>query len=163
MNAIVLETESLVKRYGSLTAVNHLSLQVYAGEVFGFLGPNGAGKTTAINMLCGLLEPDGGRVLVNGKPIRNGSDEVRARVGVCPQAVVLWERLTCIEQLEFIGQMYGMHGGAARQRGSRLLEELDLSEKRDKTGKNAFGRDAAPAQYCHGAGARSGYRRFGRA
>jgi ABC-2 type transport system ATP-binding protein len=139
MSAIILETEALVKRYGSLTAVNQLTLQVYAGEVFGFLGPNGAGKTTSINMLCGLLQPDSGRVLVDGKPIRNGSADVRARVGVCPQSVVLWERLTCIEQLEFIGQMYGMQGRAARQRGERLLQELDLVEKRDQLAKTLSG------------------------
>ncbi len=113
-------------------AVNDLSLEVYEGEVFGFLGPNGAGKTTSINMMCGLLRPDAGRVLVHGAPIAGGSADVRARVGVCPQEVTIWGKLTCIEQLVFIGQMYGVAGRLARQRGEHLLEELDLAEKRNK-------------------------------
>ncbi|HNT26098.1 MAG TPA: ATP-binding cassette domain-containing protein [Anaerolineales bacterium] len=69
MPAIVLKIEGLTKRYGALTAVDDLTLEVYAGEVFGFLGPNGAGKTTSINMMCGLLKPDAGRVLVRGVPV----------------------------------------------------------------------------------------------
>lgn len=68
MPEIVLKAERLTKRYGSVVAVDDLSLDVYEGEVFGFLGPNGAGKTTSINMMCGLLRPDAGRVLVHGSP-----------------------------------------------------------------------------------------------
>jgi ABC-2 type transport system ATP-binding protein len=129
MTNVVLETEGLTKSYGSLVAVKDLTLQVVEGEVFGFLGPNGAGKTTSINMMCGLLRPDAGRVFVKGVPIREADDQVRSRVGVCPQDIVLWERLTCLEQLQFIGQMYGLGGRDARQRGLRLLEELDLVDK----------------------------------
>ena len=69
MTTTVLQTVKLTKRYGSLTAVKDLSLEVYEGEIFGFLGPNGAGKTTSINMMCGLLKPDAGQVLVRGKPV----------------------------------------------------------------------------------------------
>ena len=130
MPTAVLQTQGLTKRYGSLVAVKDLTLEVYEGETFGFLGPNGAGKTTSINMMCGLLKPDAGRVTVRGVPMAEASDEVRARVGVCPQDIVLWERLTCLEQLQFIGQMYGLSGREARRRGERLLEELDLVEKR---------------------------------
>jgi ABC-2 type transport system ATP-binding protein len=129
MTNVVLETEGLTKSYGSLVAVKDLTLQVVEGEVFGFLGPNGAGKTTSINMMCGLLRPDAGHVFVKGVPIREADDQVRSRVGVCPQDIVLWERLTCLEQLQFIGQMYGLGGREARQRGIRLLEELDLVDK----------------------------------
>ena len=130
MPAIVLQTEDLTKRYGDLTAVDDLSLQVYEGEVLGFLGPNGAGKTTSINMMCGLLKPDSGRVILHGKPIGERDRGMRTRIGMCPQDIVLWERLTCIEQLQFIGQMYGLSGKKARQRGESLLEEMDLVEKR---------------------------------
>jgi len=132
MASIVLQTEGLTKRYGSLVAVQDLSLQVSEGEVFGLLGPNGAGKTTSINMMCGLLKPDAGRVMVHGAPIAGGRADVRARVGVCPQDVVIWERLTCLEQLQFIGQMYGLAGREALARGKQLLDELDLAEKRDR-------------------------------
>jgi ABC-2 type transport system ATP-binding protein len=130
MSKVVLQTEGLTKRYGSLTAVKDLTLEVYEGEVFGFLGPNGAGKTTSINMMCGLLKPDAGQVTIRGVPITEANDEVRARVGVCPQDIVLWERLTCLEQLQFIGQMYGRTGREAHRRGEWLLEELDLADKR---------------------------------
>jgi ABC-2 type transport system ATP-binding protein len=130
MSDIVLQVEGLTKRYGALIAVSNLSLAVNEGEVFGLLGPNGAGKTTSINMMCGLLKPDAGRVSVQGVPITNGGAEVRARVGMCPQTVVVWERLTCIEQLQFVGEMYGLSGVSARRRGDRLLEQLDLIDKR---------------------------------
>jgi ABC-2 type transport system ATP-binding protein len=126
---IVLKTEGLTKRYGSLTAVEDLSLEVREGEIFGFLGPNGAGKTTSISMMCGLLKPDSGRVLVRGQPVHGGDPQVRARVGVCPQETVLWEKLTSLEQLEFIGEQYGVPRRTARQRGGKLLEALGLSTK----------------------------------
>ncbi len=128
----VLKTQGLTKHYGTLTAVKNLSLEVYEGEVFGFLGPNGAGKTTSIHMMCGLLKPDGGQVLVHGKPIAGGDGEVRRRVGMCPQNIVLWERLTCLEQLTFMAQMYGLEAETARRNSERLLAELELEEKRNQ-------------------------------
>ncbi|KAA3656310.1 MAG: ABC transporter ATP-binding protein [Chloroflexi bacterium] len=127
---VVLQTEGLTKRFGDLTAIQDLSLKIYEGEVFGFLGPNGAGKTTSINMICGLLKPDAGQVLVQGKPIHNGDNQIRTKVGVCPQDIVLWERLTCIEQLQFISQMYGVDKQLARQRSEQVLEDLGLTAKR---------------------------------
>jgi ABC-2 type transport system ATP-binding protein len=139
MPQVVLRTEGLTKHYGSLTAVKELTLEVYEGEVFGFLGPNGAGKTTSINMMCGLLKPDAGQVVIRGVPVTGGDPDLRARVGVCPQEIVLWERLTCLEQLQFVGQMYGLTGQEARQRSERLLEELDLVSKRDSQARTLSG------------------------
>ena len=139
MSEVVLRTVGLTKRFGDLVAVDGLTLAVRQGEVFGFLGPNGAGKTTSINMMCGLLVPDAGRVTVRGVPITEAGDDVRARVGVCPQEIVLWERLTCIEQLQFIGQMYGLSGRDARRSGERLLEELDLTAKRNSQARTLSG------------------------
>lgn len=129
MTTTVLQTEHLTKRFGQLTAVDDLSLEVHEGEVFGFLGPNGAGKTTSISMMCGLLKPDAGRVLVHGQLVHGGAPEVRARVGVCPQETVLWEKLTALEQLEFVGTLYGVPPRTASQRGGVLLEALGLSAK----------------------------------
>lgn len=129
-NEIILQTQHLTKRYGVLTAVDDLSLEIHTGEIFGFLGPNGAGKTTAINLMCGLLKPDAGQVWIHGKPIQEGGHEMRARVGVCPQNTILWDKLTCIEQLEFIGEMYGMSRRLARAHGIALLDILELVEKR---------------------------------
>ncbi len=135
----VLQTHSLTKRYGSLTAVDGLSLEIFEGEVFGLLGPNGAGKTTSINMMCGLLKPDSGQVTIHGKPITDGEPNARSRVGVCPQNIVLWNQLTCLEQMQFIGEMYGYKRKTARERGVQLLKELDLDEKRDKPARTLSG------------------------
>jgi ABC-2 type transport system ATP-binding protein len=129
MPTTVLQAEHLTRRYGALTAVDDLSLEVCEGEILGFLGPNGAGKTTSISMMCGLLRPDAGRVLIHGQRVHGGAAEVRARVGVCPQEAILWEKLTALEQLEFIGSLYGISPRNARQRGGALLESLGLSSK----------------------------------
>src|SRR5512142_2838659 len=112
----VLQAQTITKRYGDVTAVNDLSLEVREGEVFGLLGPNGAGKTTSINMICGLLKPDAGQVTIHGQIVTNGDASTRKRVGVCPQNIVLWGQLTCLEQMQFIGEMYGIHGKVARAR-----------------------------------------------
>ena len=139
MKDIVLNANSLTKRYGDILAVNDLSLEVYQEEVFGLLGPNGAGKTTSINMMCGLLKPDGGHVKIHGETITSGSADLRSRVGVCPQEIVLWKKLTCLEQLQFIGEMYGLKAVKARQRSMSLLEKLDLVEKAHKLARTLSG------------------------
>jgi len=136
---IVLQTENLTKRFGSLVAVKNLSLVVREGEILGFLGPNGAGKTTTINMICGLIKPDGGRVYIHGRPVTNGDTHLRERVGMCPQNSILWERLTCLEQLQFIGEMYGLPSGKARCRGEQLLVEMGLEDKQDKLARTLSG------------------------
>jgi len=139
MTKIVLEAKNLKKSYRNIEAVKDLSLSVEEGEVFGLLGPNGAGKTTTINMLCGLLKPDSGKVFLHGKAVRNGHDEVKALVGVCPQSIVLWEKLTCLEQLIFMGQMYDLPTEKARENAKRLLVELDLVEKSNKAASTLSG------------------------
>jgi len=139
MTDVVLQATGLTKRYGDLVAVNDLSLDVREGEVFGLLGPNGAGKTTSINMMCGLLRPDGGRVTIRGQPVASSTADIRARVGVCPQEIVLWKNLTCLEQLQFVGEMYGLKARQARQRAQHLLEELNLAEKGHKLAKTLSG------------------------
>ncbi len=139
MPGIVLETQHLVKRYGSLTAVKDLNLQVDEGEVFGLLGPNGAGKTTSINMICGLLEPDAGQVYLNGARVSSSDPRQLCQVGICPQEIIVWKQLTCLEQLVFIGEMYGMARAEAKQRGIRLLEDLDIANKRDQLARTLSG------------------------
>jgi ABC-2 type transport system ATP-binding protein len=137
--AVALKTEGLTKRFGSLTAVQGLALEVYAGEIFGFLGPNGAGKTTVIKMLCGLLKPDVGQVFIQGQAVTAGSAAVRQNVGLCPQELVIWGKLTCLEQLEFIGGLYGLPHRLARQRAGQLLEALGLAEKSHSLGSTLSG------------------------
>lgn len=137
MTDLAIQTFNLTKRYGSLIAVDTLSLQIRRGEVFGLLGPNGAGKTTAINMLCGLLRPDSGEIFLDGRPV-HGRDS-HLRVGVCPQNIVLWGTLTCMEQMEFIGEMYNIPRKTALKHGETLLEIMDLAEKRDKLARTLSG------------------------
>ena len=139
MPETVIQTHQLSKRYNGLTAVDDLSLEIHQGEVFGLLGPNGAGKTTSISMICGLLQPDAGEVLIQGQPVHGGDVEVRSRVGVCPQEVILWEKLTCLEQLEFVGEMYSVPRKIARQRGEELLETLGLTEKKSQLSSTLSG------------------------
>jgi len=97
--ASAIEVQNLTKNYGNLTAVDQLSLGIKKGEVFGFLGPNGAGKTTSIRMMVGLLKPTSGRVLIEGEEIEAISKGVKRKIGVCPQDIVVWDRLTCRENL----------------------------------------------------------------
>ena len=127
---IALEIRNLVRFYGDLKAVDDLSLSVRKGEVFGFLGPNGAGKTTSIRMMCGLLKPSSGEVFINGSKIRQRSPHVS--VGICPQHIVLWSKLTCYEQLVFIARMYDVPGSTARSRADALIQRIGLREKRNK-------------------------------
>lgn len=135
-----LEVRNLVKKFGALTAVDHLSLEVNKGEVFGFLGPNGAGKTTAIRMMCGLLRPNLGEVLINGLALRAGSDgESRAKVGICPQENILWNKLSCKEQLVFSARMYSVPRSEARSRADLLLELMGLHSKRNKLASTLSG------------------------
>jgi ABC-2 type transport system ATP-binding protein len=124
----ILTLDGLTKTFDGVRAVDDLHAEVLPGEVFGLLGPNGAGKTTTIRMICGELSPDSGRILLGGRPV-TASAEDRCRIGLCPQELVIWEKLTCTEQLEFTGQMYGMPRVTARVRAAELLDELGLTGK----------------------------------
>jgi ABC-2 type transport system ATP-binding protein len=128
---------NLRKTYNGLVAVDNLNLEIVTGEIFGLLGPNGAGKTTSIKMITGLLKPDSGKVIINGKEIDKNYN--RQNVGLCPQELVLWSNLTCHEQLVFIAEMYNVPGIVARKRADELLEKMGLSEKRNKLVKTLSG------------------------
>ncbi len=137
--AIALRASGLAKAFKDIKAVDGLSLEVFRGEIFGFLGPNGAGKTTTIKMLCGLLRPDAGSVEINGGTVRPGSAGARQTIGLSPQSIVIWEALTCREQLEFMGRMYGLSRTRARQKSRELLGVFGLQDKQDKLGKTLSG------------------------
>lgn len=124
----VLTLEALTKVFGDVLAVDDLSADVRPGEVFGLLGPNGAGKTTTIRMICGELAPDSGRVLLGGRPVTATADD-RARIGLCPQELVVWDKLTCSEQLQLAGELYGLPAPAARAHAAELLDDLGLTAK----------------------------------
>ena len=126
-----IEIEALVKRFGGFTAVDQLSLRVPRGLLFGFLGPNGAGKTTTLKMLTGLMQPSAGRALVAGHDVVADSLAVKARIGVVPESLGLYERLSPREHLELTGRLHGLDAGTIARRSERLLEHLGLSERAD--------------------------------
>ena len=135
---IAIKASNLVKKFGSFTAVDNLSIEVPDGEVFGFLGPNGAGKSTSINMICGLLKPSGGEVFILGKKISD-SKEIKSKVGLCTQENIFWPRLTCLEQMIFLGEMYDVPSKEARKKADELLEKMGLSDKRNKLAETLSG------------------------
>ena len=122
----------LTKRFGALTAVDHVSLWVREGEFFGFLGPNGAGKTTTIRMLCGLLRPTAGQIRIAGYDLDREPLEVKRRIGVLPEEVSLYERLSAREFLVFAARMHGLPLEEAERRTADLLDLLELAEAKDK-------------------------------
>ncbi len=122
----------LVKRFGSFTAVDHLSFEIAPGEIFGFLGPNGSGKSTTIRILCGLLLPTAGEAFVNGISVRQRPEEVRARIGYMSQLFSLYGDLTVAENMEFYGGVYGVAGERFGERSEALMRRLDLGPERDR-------------------------------
>src|ERR1043166_3261531 len=116
----VVDVQGLVKRFGALTAVDHVSLTIRRGELFGILGPNGSGKTTLIRMLCGLIRPGEGTASVAGFDVAREPDRVKARIGYMSQAFGLYRDLTVDENLAFYAGVYNLGQGLARaaRRGS---------------------------------------------
>jgi len=125
----MLRLTELRKSFGSLVAVDGISLDVAPGEVFGLLGPNGAGKSTTIAMAIGLLAPDTGRVELEGRGSPS-EPSVRAAIGVAPQALALYDELSGEENLFFFGRMQGLSGAALRSRVAAVLDEVGLADRR---------------------------------
>ncbi|MDP2836838.1 MAG: ATP-binding cassette domain-containing protein [Methanobacteriaceae archaeon] len=126
MNDYIIDAQKITKEYDGFKAVDGLNLQIKKGEVFGFLGPNGAGKTTSISMMVGLLKPTSGQILIDGVKIEKID---KGMIGICPQELVLWEHLTCLESLKLMGDMYDVPSGVLKERAQKLLEDLFLDEK----------------------------------
>lgn len=122
MNTII-KADSLCKKFGEFTAVSDLSFSIFENEVFGLLGPNGAGKTTTISMLCGLTPVSSGSIEFKG-----GKDR-KSMLGYCPQENIFYPKLTCLEQVVFIGQMYGLPTDILKKRAKEYLEMLGLKDK----------------------------------
>lgn len=130
MNTAIIRTEQLSRSFGSVQAVNELSLEVQTGIVFAFLGPNGAGKTTTIQLLLGLLEPSRGRASVLGFDTRTQADKIRERTGTLLEFSGLYERMSAEENLDFYGRIYQMSASERRARIKELLTHLDLWDRR---------------------------------
>jgi ABC-2 type transport system ATP-binding protein len=128
MNA--LEVEHLVKRFGTVTAVDDVSLTVREGETFGFLGPNGAGKTTTIRLLTGVLTPDAGTVRINGIDIHRHPLDAKMQMGVIPESSTVYGDLSAEQNLHLSGKMYGMPRARRDERIDEILSQMGLIEKR---------------------------------
>jgi ABC-2 type transport system ATP-binding protein len=124
----MIKADNLKKQYGDIIAVNDVSFEVQKGETFGLLGPNGAGKTTTIQLLCGLLKPDGGVVTLNGKA-DPGLIDVRLSLGVVPQALAIYEELSAEQNLHFFGKLYGLRGKQLKERINNCLKIAGLEQR----------------------------------
>jgi ABC-2 type transport system ATP-binding protein len=130
--APTISTERLTRRFGDLLAVDSIDLRVAPGQFFGFLGPNGAGKSTTIKMLTGLLAPTSGRIEILGVDLTAHPVEVKRQIGVVPEGMALFGRLTGSEFLNFAGRMYGLDRETAAKRTAELLDFMQLADQPKK-------------------------------
>lgn len=130
----IIEIRNLTKFYkgSKIPAVNNISFSIHQNEIFGLLGPNGAGKTTTISMLCGLFPPTSGEITIDGISQKNNPDKIKNIIGVVPQDIALYQSLTALENLMFIGTMYGLKGKSLRQRIDESIEMLGLTSSINK-------------------------------
>jgi ABC-2 type transport system ATP-binding protein len=135
----VLEVRNLSKRFGSITAVNDVSFTIGAGETVGLLGPNGAGKTTTVSMICGLIEPDSGEVRFQDQPIRGDTNPTRRLLGLVPQELALYDKLTALENLELFGALYDLKGPALKSAIQASLDLVELADRGHDAVKNYSG------------------------
>src|SRR5262245_45852174 len=118
---IMIECENLTRRFGSFTAVDHVSFKIEKGSIFGFLGPNGSGKSTVIRMLCGLLQPTEGVGRIAGFDVTTQTDEIKNLIGYMSQKFSLYDELTVYENLQFYGKLYGLSGADLVKRRAELV------------------------------------------
>jgi len=132
MDVPAIRTEGLTRRFGELVAVEDVNLEVASGQFFGFLGPNGAGKSTTIKMLTGLLAPTSGKMQILGVDFEQNPVDVKRQIGVVPEGMALFGRLTGAEYLNFVGRMYGLDRETAAKRAGELLEFMQLADQPKK-------------------------------
>lgn len=137
--SFAIETTNLKKYFGEIHAVDGIDLTIPKGKLFGFLGPNGAGKTTTISMLSTVLPPTSGEATVLGFNLRKEAHEIKERIGVCPQDLVIYPRLTARENIYLIAQMHGMAAADYKERTDELLGKMNLLERADSLVKTFSG------------------------
>lgn len=128
MNGVI-EAKGLTKKFGRLVAVDDVSLDIEAGEIFGFLGPNGSGKSTVIRMLCGLLQPSAGNARLDGLDVVKQTEEIKRRIGYMSQRFSLYEDLTVAENLDFYGAIYGLGRARLDERRKTVVELVGLGKR----------------------------------
>jgi ABC-2 type transport system ATP-binding protein len=131
MDDAAIETQDLCRSFGELSAVRGVTFRVEPGQFFGFLGPNGAGKSTTIKMLTGLLAPTSGRIRLLGEDLAADPASVKRLIGVVPEGMALFNRLTGGEYLNFVGRMYGLERHTAAARAEELLAFMSLADRPD--------------------------------
>src|SRR6476620_223268 len=124
---LMIECENLTKRFGSFTAVDHVTLSVAKGSIFGFLGPNGSGKSTVIRMLCGILEPTDGTARVGGIDVVQETERLKGTIGYMSQKFSLYDELTVAENLIFYSRLYGLQGAFLKERIGELIALTHLA------------------------------------
>src|ERR1700719_4975136 len=125
----MLEVNRISKTYGKLIAVNGVSFRADYGETIGLLGPNGAGKTTTVSIIAGLLKPDSGEVLVENKQVQGDTDPVKLKIGLVPQDVALFDKLSARDNLTFFAALYALAGARAREAINEALSLVGLSDR----------------------------------
>src|SRR4030042_3686420 len=118
--------KDLTRRFGSLVAVDHVSLEVPEGQILGYLGPNGAGKTTTVRMLTGMIQPTSGSITVSGFDIEKNPLEVKRRIGFVPESGALYQSLTPVEYLGLTGGLYGMDEADVRKQSGEVFSFFQL-------------------------------------
>ena len=132
----MLRLEGITKRIKDRLVLSNLSITIEAGRVYGLLGPNGAGKTTTINIICGLIKPDGGQVCIADTP---STPKTKTLLGVAPQQNLIYQTLTCRENLAFFGKIYGLQGKKLQQRILECLALVDLTDRMDSPAETLSG------------------------
>lgn len=135
----IVKFDQVTKKFGDVTAVDKVSLEIQEGEIFGLLGPNGAGKSTAINMITGLLSIDKGSIGIYGKDVRKDKMTTRSYVGIVPQDIAIYEDLTSLENVKFFASLYGLRGKQLEEAALEALEFTGLSEKKNQMPKSFSG------------------------
>lgn len=125
--SIAITTDNLTKRFGDLMAVDHISMSIMEGEIYGFLGPNGSGKSTTIRMLCGLMDPSEGTGSVLGYDIRKEPEQIKQNIGYMSQRFSLYEDMTVAENLDFYASIYGLAGSTKRERMTDMVAMANLT------------------------------------
>ena len=126
------EIEELVKKYGDITALDGISVDIFEGEIFGLLGPNGAGKTTLINILAGLIKPTMGSASVGGFDVVKQSEKVREIIGVCPQHSAYYKYMTGRENIRMYGELHSMEPSQLKKKTQELIEKIGLEESANR-------------------------------
>ena len=129
---VIIRVKDLVKKFGDFTANDHLSFEVYRGEIFGFLGANGAGKTTAIRILSGLSSPTSGEIMVGGFDVYHEREKIKKNIGYMSQKFSLYDDLTVTENIQFYAGIYGLPVKVIRQRTKELIHNLRLEDVADE-------------------------------